>query len=64
MTKTLYKNKWVSLKQTSRNFVYAERRNVNSTSTLLYKRDGNNYKFLLRYQPLPELQIMEVKKPK
>jgi hypothetical protein len=64
MTKYLYKNKWVSLKQTSKGFVYGERRNVNSTASLLFKKENNNYKFLLRYQPLPELKLIDTNKMK
>jgi hypothetical protein len=52
----------VSLKQTERGFVYGERRNVNSTATLLYVKYKRDYKFLLRYQPLPELKIEEMSK--
>jgi hypothetical protein len=57
MIKTLYKNYWLSLKQTERGFVYAQRRNINSTAALLFKKENNDFKFLLRYQPLPELSI-------
>lgn len=57
MSKILYKNYWIDLKQTDRGFVYAQRRNINSTASLLFKKVGNEYKFLLRFQPLPELSI-------
>lgn len=61
MSKTLYKNYWITLKQTERGFVYAQRKNINSTASLLFKKDKNGYKFLLRYQPLPELTIKNSK---
>jgi hypothetical protein len=57
MSKYLYQNKWVSLKETERGFVYGERKNTNSTATLLYRLIKGKYEFLLRYQPLPELKV-------
>ncbi|OAV63235.1 hypothetical protein Barb4_05454 [Bacteroidales bacterium Barb4] len=59
MSKTLYKNKWVSLKLTPRGFVYGERRNTNSTAALCYKKIKNEYHFLLRYQPLPMIKLAD-----
>ncbi len=56
MSKVLYKNYYLSLYKTDRGFIYAQRRNINSTAALLYKKDKTGYKFLLRYQPLPELK--------
>ncbi|GHU28680.1 hypothetical protein FACS1894152_6600 [Bacilli bacterium] len=47
----------MSLKETERGFVYGERKNVNSTATLLFRLKNKEYEFLLRYQPLPELKI-------
>jgi hypothetical protein len=61
MAKRLYKNRWVDLYETDRGFVFAQRHSINSTAALLYvKQSNNDYKFLLRYQPLPELKIKEV----
>ncbi len=57
MAKALYKNYHLSLYETERGFIFAQRRNINSTATLLYKKEKSDYKFLLRYQPLPELKI-------
>lgn len=61
MSKVLYKNYHLSLYKTERGFIYAERRNINSTASLLFKKVKNDYKFLLRYQPLPELKINKKK---
>ena len=60
MSKVLFKNYWVTLKQTDRGFVYAQRRNINSTACLLFKKTNSGYQFLLRYQPLPELTINNI----
>ena len=57
MSKILYKNYHLSLYKTSRGFIYAQRRNINSTASLLFRKVKNEYEFLLRYQPLPELKI-------
>ena len=57
MSKVLYKNYHLSLYKTKRGFIYAQRRNINSTASLLFKKVKNDYEFLLRYQPLPELKI-------
>lgn len=57
MAKVLYKNYHLSLYETERGFIYAQRRNINSTASLLYKKNKNDYSFLLRYQPLPELKV-------
>lgn len=51
--KFLYRNKFLSLCQTNHNFIFAQRRNINSTASLCYKNVNNSYYFLLRYQPLP-----------
>lgn len=61
MSKILYKNYHLSLYETERGFIYAQRRNINSTASLLYKKVKNDYQFLLRYQPLPELRINKKK---
>ncbi|MDR1234556.1 MAG: DNA mismatch repair protein MutT [Mycoplasmataceae bacterium] len=60
MAKRLYKSKWIDLYESDRGFIFAQRRSVNSTATLLYAKDGSDYKFLLRYQPLPELKIKKM----
>ncbi|MDR1991699.1 MAG: NUDIX domain-containing protein [Mycoplasmataceae bacterium] len=62
MVKKLFENKWIDLYETKRGFVFAQRRTINSTACLLFKQDGKDYKFLLRYQPLPELKITEKNK--
>ncbi|XQP55684.1 MAG: DNA mismatch repair protein MutT [Mycoplasmoidaceae bacterium] len=53
MNKLLYKNKYVSLYETKQGFVYAQRRGINSTAILCFKKVKGNYYFLIRYQPLP-----------
>ncbi|MGX9358538.1 NUDIX domain-containing protein [Mycoplasma sp. 128] len=54
--KLLHDAYWLSLYQTDKGFVYAQRRNVNSVAVLLFRRKGNNeFEFLIRYQPLPEI---------
>lgn len=61
MAKVLYKTKYLNLLETKRGFFFAQRRNVNSTATLLYRKTKDDYEFLLRYQPLPELKIKKTK---
>lgn len=51
--KFLYKNKFLSLCRTKHNFIFAQRRNINSTASLCYKKVNKSYYFLIRYQPLP-----------
>ncbi|MDR0545843.1 MAG: NUDIX domain-containing protein [Mycoplasmataceae bacterium] len=55
MNKCLYKHNWLSVHETKRGFIYAQRRTINSTATLLYAKKGKQTMFLLRYQPLPAL---------
>lgn len=54
----LYKTPWVSLNKTEHNFIFAERRNVNSTATLCFKKEKGKYFFLIRMQPLPLLNTI------
>lgn len=53
--KELYQTKYLSLLQTEKGFYYAQRRNKNSVAGLCFKKENNIYYFLLRYQPLPEI---------
>lgn len=53
MNKLLHKTKYLSLYKTKQGFIYAQRRGVNSTAILCFKKVKNNYLFLIRYQPLP-----------
>ena len=53
--KKLFDTKHLSLFETKKGFIYAERRGINSTAALCYRfnRSKNCYEFLVRYQPLP-----------
>lgn len=53
MPKLLKETKYLSLYETSQGFVYAQRRNINSTAILCFKKVKGRYMFLIRYQPLP-----------
>lgn len=55
--KEIYHNYHLSLYKTNRGFIYAQRRGVNSTACLCFKKDKNgHFRFLIRYQPLPILK--------
>lgn len=51
--KYLYKTKYLSLCETNHKFIFAQRRNINSTASLCFKKVQNTFLFLIRYQPLP-----------
>lgn len=52
--KALYENYWLSLYQTPKGFVYAQRKGINSTASLCYRlNQDHQYEFLVRLQPLP-----------
>lgn len=59
MSKLLYKNKYLSLYKTKQGFIYAQRRGVNSTAILCFKKVKGEYKFLIRYQPLPVVNTVK-----
>lgn len=52
-SKILYKTQYLTLKQTKQGFIYAERRNIDSTASLCFRKTDGKYEFLIRYQPLP-----------
>lgn len=52
-TKQLFKTKYLSLYKTKQGFIYAQRRNFNSTASLCFMRKGKEIFFLIRFQPLP-----------
>lgn len=54
--KLLHKTKHLSLLETEKGFVYAERRTVNSVACLIFKKEIDHYLFLIRYQPMPEIK--------
>ena len=60
--KFLYKNKFLSLCKTNHNFIFAQRRNINSTASLCYKKINKTYYFLIHYQPLPVSSTISNKK--
>jgi len=57
----LYKNEWLSLYKTEKGFIYSQRKNINSTATLCFKKEKDNFFFLIRYQPLPMIKVKEIK---
>lgn len=59
MSKLLYKTKYLSLYKTKQGFIYAQRRGINSTAILCFKKDKGEYKFLIRYQPLPVVNTVK-----
>ena len=54
--KLLYETKHLSLYETEKGFVYAQRRTIDRSATLCFKKELNEYKFLIRFQPLPEVK--------
>lgn len=54
--KLLHSTKHLNMYQTKQGFVYCQRRSINSIAALCYKYENNQYYFLLRYQPLPEIK--------
>lgn len=54
-TKLLHKTKFLSLYETENGFYFAQRRNTDSVAGLCFKKEDNQYYFLLRFQPLPEI---------
>lgn len=54
MPKKIFDNYHLSVYKTKRGFIYAQRRGVNSTACLCFRKEPNgSYSFLIRYQPLP-----------
>ncbi len=61
--KPLYTNYWLSLYQTPKGFVYAQRKGINSTASLCFRLNKKGqYEFLIRYQPLPVIHQYSNKK--
>lgn len=48
----IFSTPWLSVKQTSRNFYYAERKGRDSVGIFLLRRDRTDYEVLIRQQPL------------
>ncbi|MCQ3907639.1 MAG: hypothetical protein MJ219_02630 [Mycoplasmoidaceae bacterium] len=59
MNKLLHKTKYLSLYETKQGFIYAQRRGINSTAILCFKKEKGNYYFLIRYQPLPVVNTVK-----
>lgn len=59
MSKLLYKTKHLSMYETKHGFIYSQRRGINSTAVLCFKKTKNDYLFLIRYQPLPEVNTVK-----
>lgn len=59
MSKLLKQTKFLSLFQTKQGFIYAQRRNINSTACLCFKKVKGDYQFLIRYQPLPVVNTIK-----
>ncbi|MCF0218092.1 MAG: NUDIX domain-containing protein [Malacoplasma sp.] len=49
------KTKHLSLYKTEQGFYYCQRRTINSVAILCFQKINNQYRFLIRYQPLPEI---------
>ncbi|MBQ0045764.1 MAG: NUDIX domain-containing protein [Mycoplasma sp.] len=59
MSKLLHKTKYLSLFKTKQGFIYAQRRGVNSTAVLCFKKVKGKFSFLIRYQPLPVVNTIK-----
>ncbi|MEE3928310.1 NUDIX domain-containing protein [Mycoplasmopsis ciconiae] len=54
--KLLFQTKWLSLYETNKGFIYAERKGVDSIAFLAFKKENGEYLFHLRYQLYPNLK--------
>lgn len=57
--KKIIGTKFLSLYKTKQGFIYAQRRNINSVAVLCFKKEKKQYKFLIRYQPLPVVNTIK-----
>lgn len=57
--KLITKTKYLSMYKTEKGFYYCQRKSINSIALLCYKKENNSYYFLIRYQPLPEIEEKE-----
>ena len=60
-SKLLYKTPWLELRVSSRKFYFAQRKGINSTAALCFKKTKHGFEFLMRYQPLPVLELKNYK---
>lgn len=52
MDKTIFQNKWISVKETENKFYYSERKGINSVAVFLIRKTKSKWEVLVRYQPL------------
>lgn len=52
----IVKTKHLEMYKTEKGFYYCQRRSINSVAILCYKKVNNEYSFLLRYQPMPQVE--------
>ena len=55
-SKILYKTPYLELRISARKFYFAQRRGINSTAALCFRKTKTGYQFLMHYQPLPVLK--------
>ena len=54
--KLIVETKHLSMCQTEKGFYYCQRRSVNSIAVLCFKKENSQYYFLIRYQPMPQVE--------
>ncbi|MCT4469741.1 NUDIX hydrolase [Mycoplasma sp. HS2188] len=52
----LFSNEWMSVYKSQKGFTYCQRKSVDSIAALLYRHNGDQYEFMIHYQPLPEIK--------
>ena len=60
-SKILYKAPWLELHVSSRKFYFAQRKGINSTAVLCFRKTKHGFEFLMRYQPLPVIELKNYK---
>ncbi|MDC4183622.1 NUDIX hydrolase [Mycoplasma bradburyae] len=56
-SKLLYHTTYLSLYETEKGFVYAQRQSINSIASLCFKYVDNEVMYLVHYQPMPEIEV-------
>lgn len=54
--KLIVKTKHLDMYKTEKGFYYCQRRSLNSVAVLCYKKVLDEYLFLIRYQPMPQVE--------
>ena len=54
--KLIVKTKHLDMYKTEKGFFYCQRRSVNSIAVLCFKKIKNEFFFLIRYQPMPQVE--------